>query len=94
MVVWNNSGPASRDAPFCFIDHEKDIVISVTPYVDINDTGKPIPTPQEQLLKFLKIIRNCSEDVLKNYACAQFGGHEWTDDPALVGEVNGDEEAA
>jgi hypothetical protein len=80
----------SSDEAFCLLDNEHDIAIYITPDRDVSDTGKPIRSDAEELLKFFKFIRETDERVLKNYACAQFGGHEWTDDPALIGKENGD----
>lgn len=82
-----------RDTPFCFIDHEQDIVINITPDINVADTGKPILSNGEQLLKFFKIIRGADWEVLQAYACAQLnGGHSWTDDPEELAKVKKEED--
>lgn len=73
--------------PFCVLDHEHDLAIYITPDRNVSDTGKPIRSDAEDLLKFFDLIRRLDGDILKSYACAQFGGHSWTDDPALFKET-------
>jgi hypothetical protein len=86
MVFWSESPLIDRNAPFCYVGRDKDLQIMVTPDIAIQDTGTPLKSDAEHLLQFFKLIRAVSEDVLRSYACSQFGGHEWTDDPALIAE--------
>lgn len=82
-----------RDTAFCRVGQEHDIALYYTPDYDIRDTGKPLKTDAEQLLAFLKSIRESPWEVLQAYACAQFGGHRWTDDPAELAKWKKDEDA-
>lgn len=82
-----------RHDPYCIINYERDIALYITPDVSIRDTGKPLVTPAQQLLKFFKLIREVDQAVLDGYVCAELGGgHKWTDDPAEIARFSKKEE--